>query len=394
MLYFTPLSDGEIFMAVLKLNNIKQRNLSAVLRFFCENDRVSRRDAAAMLGCDHATVTRAVKDLLSAELLAPAGKCGAAHGRPREMITLHSDSPLLLGIELQPRCVTVTAVDLRGESIDRCQADFSPEGKISGFCRALKQCVDLMTTRHPRISGCGMATIGTLDSSGCVITECANAPVLNGFDAAGFWRENFTLPMPHFTDRMPAELYWFMAQDPALRQGIALIADAGEGIGMILAGNGNLLNPQRRRGGELGHNIVIPGGELCRCGRKGCLETYASTGSLLRRSKCRSLNEMKEFLAGQEMLKYAARLFAMTLANQLNNIMPDHAVITGKLLDGGKIVTAEIEQVLAENLFPAARDALHLSFLPGAADAAGGAALLAREEFFLQMEKSESRLNS
>ena len=89
------------------------------------------------------------------------------------------------------------------------------------------------------------------------------------------------------------------------------------------------------------------------------------------------------------MLERAAGFLALALANQFNNLMPDNAVITGELLDGGEVVSGRIRAVLEEQLFPAAANALNLVFRHGAADAAGGAALLAREEFFRQMENPE-----
>ena len=376
-------------MAVLKLNNIKQRNLSAVLRCFCENDRLSRRDVAAMLGCDHATVTRSVRDLQAAGLLFPVGKSVIAHGRPREMMTLHPESPLMLGVELQPRSICAVVISLRGRIIDRCQTDFFPDGTLQGFCGAFRESVNTLAAKYRNISGCGIATFGTLDNDLGTIAECANLPELNGFDTMEFWQKNFSLPYPHITDRMPAEMHWFMAHEPALQQGLTIVVDAGEGIGMSAASNGVLLNSRRRHGGELGHNTVVPGGELCRCGRKGCLEAYASSGILLRQFPGRTLAETAETAEGRTMLERAAGFLALALANQFNNLMPDNAVITGELLDGGEVVSGRIRAVLEEQLFPAAANALNLVFRHGAADAAGGAALLAREEFFRQMENPE-----
>ena len=230
-----------------------------------------------------------------------------------------------------------------------------------------------------------MATIGTIAPNSSIITECANFPELNGIDPVLLWQENFTLPLPHITDRMLAEMYWFTARDPELRQGSLLVVDAGEGIGMALAHNGKLPDPRKKHGGELGHNTVIPDGEICRCGRKGCLEAYASSGILLEKSGCASLAEMLNDPQAAAMLKRAAGLFALVLANQLNNLMPDHAVITGELITAGSSVIRQIEEILQQQLFPSVKEYLHLQFLSGSADAAAGAALLAREEFLNRM---------
>lgn len=48
------------------------------------------------------------------------------------------------------------------------------------------------------------------------------------------------------------------------------------GIGMGTLVNGRLLVGAHGYAGELGHVTVVPGGRVCGCGRRGCLEAYAS----------------------------------------------------------------------------------------------------------------------
>ena len=50
----------------------------------------------------------------------------------------------------------------------------------------------------------------------------------------------------------------------------------GTGVGSGIVIDGKLLHGKTGNAGELGHVILIPSGRLCGCGRKGCLETYAS----------------------------------------------------------------------------------------------------------------------
>lgn len=54
----------------------------------------------------------------------------------------------------------------------------------------------------------------------------------------------------------------------------------GTGIGSGLILNGALHRGRRGAGGEIGHIAVVPGGRLCRCGLRGCLEAYASGPTL------------------------------------------------------------------------------------------------------------------
>jgi len=56
----------------------------------------------------------------------------------------------------------------------------------------------------------------------------------------------------------------------------------GTGLGSGIVVNGNLIYGHDGFAGELGHIRVIPNGRTCGCGRKGCLETYASATGVVR----------------------------------------------------------------------------------------------------------------
>lgn len=59
----------------------------------------------------------------------------------------------------------------------------------------------------------------------------------------------------------------------------------GTGVGSGIVIDGKLFEGNRSAGAELGHSVIVAGGEQCTCGRKGCLETYASATALIRDTK-------------------------------------------------------------------------------------------------------------
>jgi len=59
---------------------------------------------------------------------------------------------------------------------------------------------------------------------------------------------------------------------------VMITLGTGVGSGIIL--NGRIFDGSHELGAELGHMIVQPGGRLCGCGQKGCLEQYSSASSL------------------------------------------------------------------------------------------------------------------
>jgi glucokinase len=59
----------------------------------------------------------------------------------------------------------------------------------------------------------------------------------------------------------------------------------GTGVGGGVICEGKLLRGYFENAGELGHMLVNPGGRLCSCGQKGCLEAYSSAYFLARRAE-------------------------------------------------------------------------------------------------------------
>ena len=64
---------------------------------------------------------------------------------------------------------------------------------------------------------------------------------------------------------------------------VMLTLGTGVGGGIVL--DGKLVEGNRSAGAELGHSVIVAGGEQCTCGRKGCLEAYASATALIRDTK-------------------------------------------------------------------------------------------------------------
>ena len=69
----------------------------------------------------------------------------------------------------------------------------------------------------------------------------------------------------------------------------------GTGVGGGIITNGKVYEGNEGKGGELGHTVIVVDGELCSCGRKGCLEAYASATALIRETK-KAMEENKKSL--------------------------------------------------------------------------------------------------
>jgi predicted NBD/HSP70 family sugar kinase len=271
------------------LTDVRTTNLAVVLRYVRTHTPCSRADIAANTGLNKATVSSLVADLLERRLLRETGMAGNRIGRPAALLMLESRPYAAVGIEVAADHLAAVALDLDGGRLLSWRRSFpgldAPPGRAEAAVAALAGRVAAkLTGQGRRILGLTVAVPGSVTTAGGV----RFAPHLG-------WADLDLRPALLKTLRHPA---YDVAVDndanlAALaehRSGphagtpdlVALIGGAGVGAGVIAAGR--LIAGDRGLAGQIGHLQLDPGGPLCRCGRRGCLEAYAGLHALIRRA--------------------------------------------------------------------------------------------------------------
>ena len=164
----------------------------------------------------------------------------------------------------------------------------------------------------------------------------------------------------------------------AKNQNSMVMLTLGTGVGGAIVNDGQLMSGGFGIAAELGHITVVNDGELCGCGRRGCLEQYASGSALLREAKKLAdsadpkgavLAEIREqagklkgaqveqaILAGDpgvlELVQVAARRLAQGMASIVAVLDPEVFVIGGGLSELGDVILDPIRSEF-ENQLPA-----------------------------------------
>ena len=132
----------------------------------------------------------------------------------------------------------------------------------------------------------------------------------------------------------------------------------GTGLGSGFVVNGNLVYGHDGFAGELGHTIVEKNGRVCGCGRKGCLETYASASGIVRTAKEFLVNSSESLLVdveeissksiadaalkgdalALEIFDYTAEKLGFSLANTVALTSPKLIVLFGGLAQSGDLI--------------------------------------------------------
>lgn len=153
-----------------------------------------------------------------------------------------------------------------------------------------KLCEMLLENSHMTKSdvvGIGMGVPGMIDSeSGEVIY--ANNLGWRNFFVGNAVEELVGLPVKIANDANVAALgETEFGAGKSYKNTVMLTLGTGVGGGIII--NGRLFEGNRSAGAELGHSVIVVGGEPCTCGRRGCLEAYASATAIIRDAK-RAMN--------------------------------------------------------------------------------------------------------
>ncbi|MEM9722690.1 MAG: ROK family protein [Bacteroidota bacterium] len=140
-----------------------------------------------------------------------------------------------------------------------------------------------------------------------------------------------------------------------------ILITLGTGLGSGIVANGQPINGHGGLAGEMGHTLIKPGGRLCGCGSRGCLETYCSATGILRTvfelqadtlepSALRSvsweeLSAQKIFEEAQKGDPIALKAFELTgaylgegLASAVAYFNPEAIFLWGGLTKAGKLI--------------------------------------------------------
>ena len=187
----------------------------------------------------------------------------------------------------------IAGVDIGGTSIKL--GVFDGAGKMYDFIEydtdshkggnyILQNLIDKIE-QFEQVDAIGVSTAGQVDrENGMIVQESANIPQTSGLQIKRILGNHFNVPVNVENDVNAAALG--ESQFGAGRDyNDFLFLAYGTGIGGAIVANSELYYGRNGYAAEFGHMITHGNGLTCKCGVKGCYETYASTTALLREAQ-------------------------------------------------------------------------------------------------------------
>ena len=305
----------------------------------------------------------------------------------------------LIGIDIGGTTVKLGLFNNEGELLHKWEiiTRKKDSGKyiLSDISESINTILEERDISKDEVLGAGVGVPGPVKDDGTVM-GCVNLgwPVFNVSTAL---EELLNIPIKVANDANIAALgEMYKGGGEGYKNIIMVTLGTGVGGGVII--NGNIIAGDTGAGGEIGHINVNPHEKIsCNCGRKGCLEQYASaTGivklarEILERENCDSKLRNIENITAKDVFDFAKEedelsvkiieKFGFILGRALSNIAcicnPEVFVIGGGVSKAGDILLNIIKKYYSENGFYAITDTeFKLATLGNDAGIFGGAKL-------------------
>lgn len=348
-----------------------------------------------MLGRSPATITTAVRDLVAQGVVidedAALSPGAPRSGRRGRLVTLSPRTGVVVGIDFGFRHVRVLLCDLAHDILGACEAELSESHRSAAALPTTAAIVDEMLAERglarSDVIGAGVALPGPVchQASDSVVSSA----VLPGWSGVtdGSIAEVLGFPVRIDNDANLAALgehRWGAAQN--VDDCIVIKFHSGIGGGLVVGGA--VVRGALGGAGEIGHTTVDERGPLCRCGKRGCLDSFASVPAILESLRPQhgelTLRDLMGLLergdpGAVRVVGDAAELVGKAVADACNLLAPQRVVLVGAMTAAGEQVVGPVRAALKRHVAPSAPPEVVLGALDTRHTALGAVALALEE---------------
>jgi N-acetylglucosamine repressor len=336
---------------------LKEINRKKILRVIHERGHSSRAEIRHLIKQDGKTVTNIANGLIKDGLLTSSGYSSFTGGRRRELLIMNPGYGYIIGIHLDINFLIGIVTDFQSKVLLRERIPVSPTETKANLVSKIRKTISFLISKgnipQDKILGIGFVASGFYDQELGKWLVSVNNLYWRDVPIVSILSQHCACPI-HLEDCSRALALgekWFGV---AKNEENFICLDIGAGIGCGIFQKNRLYKGSSNFAGEIGHTIVVPDGEPCSCGNRGCLETVASGWALVKQVKCRiSKGEqtlVRESCNGDidtidadmifhaahngdkvatDLLNVASKYLGIGIANLINLLNPEIIVLSG-----------------------------------------------------------------
>lgn len=326
-----------------------------IIRRYITGGDISITDLSREINLSVPTVTKLIGELIEEGFVHTIGKQDTNGGRRPNIYGLNPDAGYFVGVDLRSHSIEMGVIDFKGQMTDY---ESGHPFILENSMHSLDEMCNIINSTIERFSICREKILAVgINLSGRVNSEL-------GYSYSYYLMEEKPLTML-LEERLDCRV--FIDNDSRAMAygeymcGVArneknmLFVNASWGLGMGMIVNGKLFYGKSGFSGELGHIPFSDNEIICRCGKRGCLETVAS-GSAVHRMFIEKLKEgrasmlsekynqgeeisledimkavQKEDVLAIELIEQTGHTLGKAIAGVINLFNPELIVIGGSL---------------------------------------------------------------
>ncbi|MFJ7411319.1 ROK family transcriptional regulator [Streptomyces sp. NPDC098077] len=372
--------------------SLHRANLERVVRAVRMAGSLTQAEIARSTGLSAATVSNIVRELKGGGTVEVTPT--SAGGRRARSVSLSGDAGIVIGVDFGHTHLRVAVGNLAhqvlAEESEPLDVDAS---SAEGFDRAevlVKRLIEATGIGPDKVIGIGLGVPGPIDVESGTLGSTSILPGWTGINPSE--ELSGRLGVPVYVDNDAnlgalGELVWGSGR--GVKDLAYIKVASGVGAGLVI--DGTIYRGPGGTAGEIGHITLDESGPVCRCGNRGCLETFTAARyvlPLLQPSHGPGLTMERVVQLAREgdpgcrrVIGDVGRHIGSGVANLCNLLNPSRVVLGGSLAEAGELVLGPIRDSVSRYAIPSA--ARQLSVLPGAlggrAEVLGALALVLSE---------------
>jgi len=345
------------------LSNIEQKKIiqkNAIIEYLYKKGPTSNPDIARYTKMSSPTITKLVQELIDYGILKDQGVGQSIGGRKPNLFGINPNARYIIGVDIDCRMVKLGIFNLDNEAVSEVityYGNVKDKNELFGelFRRLDALLVQSSLDEHAFL-GIGVSIPGLINSK---TGQTYKDVRINGKNLENLFRDHYNLPVVMDSDsRVMAigEQAFGFAKDK--KDVLCLNICDGIGLGMIL--NGHIYRGKSGLAGEFGHINVVKDGNLCTCGKYGCLETVASGTALIEQAQqgikkgnasliSELVNDNLDDIHVSDIIEAVNKgdIFAIEIINKLGHFLGEalsslvHIFNPEMIIIGGKVALAE-----------------------------------------------------
>jgi predicted NBD/HSP70 family sugar kinase len=352
--------------------DIKKHNTGLILSLIRARNE-SRASLAKKTGMSPASVTRITEALMKKGLIKEMEKFTGGLGRRAVFLNLEENAVAVLGININADYTEICIVNFIGTMLGSLKIeDTLPQNGVEIWIRSVVQASrklarDLKVPWN-RIKAAGVSFMGIVNRDTGMAIFAPSLKMWN-YPLAEKLKRKLSIPIILEHDQK-AGLLGETILNPTLAEDHTILFSVGAGVGSAIMENGHFIRGSGYTAGEIGHTIVIPEGELCNCGRRGCLQTLIAEHYILKRSSkyvknISNINHLFEYYRSGapwaiDIYNDLVLYLSMAVENLACLYDPKTIILGGRLFDACPEIVDAIRRHFSESAYLPVRDRMNL----------------------------------